>query len=121
MPDNASPKAQAVQIGTVLVAVGLFFTPWLFAFAEHGIATGSVWTLSALLLVVGTANSVGHANWTPLALLVLGLWALIAPAVLGFGFDIPAAFRTHILAALLAWVGAMATFGDRGWGNYLPS
>lgn len=121
MASDTTPKALVLQVGTIVVSLGLFLAPWVFHFADSPAAAWSAWTLSALILVVGAVNSVGGAPWTPLLLLTLGLWAVIAPAILSFGLHNRAAFWTHIVVGLLAMAGGYMSFRDVDGGNMLTS
>jgi hypothetical protein len=106
-------KALVLQLGTIATVVGLFFSPWMFGYSDAGVAAWSAWLTAVLILVFGTANAAGRAIWAPWALLILGMWTIVAPLTLGFGVQ-PAPFFAHIIAGLLALAGGWATINWAG-------
>jgi hypothetical protein len=64
----------------------LFVSPWLFVFARD-VARVDVWVTSALLVLISIATLVAFAEWEEWASLVLGLWMVVSPWVLGFPSD----------------------------------
>ena len=106
-------KTYALQLGTIVTVVGLFFSPWMFGYADVGMAAWSAWLTALAMLVLGTANALGRAIWTAWALLILGLWTMLAPLTLGVGVH-PAPFFVHVIAGLLTMAGGWATTGWAG-------
>jgi len=68
----------------LILGLLLFAAPWAVGFATDQNAAWNAWIVGggiALITVAGLAGSPRPAAWTNLA---LGLWALVAPWVLGF-------------------------------------
>lgn len=95
-------KTPAHQAGIVLLAFGLFITPWILEFLSDAIASWSAWSLSGLYLIIGALSSRTDRSWTGTVLLAAGLWTLLAPGMLGFDLSNPAAFWAHTIAGLFA-------------------
>jgi len=103
---------RALQIGSAVIALGLFCAPWMFEFVSQSVAAWSAWTLSACYLAVGAASSPRSIGFTATALLALGLWTLLAPGILNFDLSNPSAFWTHTISGLLALGGSYIAFQD---------
>src|SRR4051794_1177925 len=93
----------------LLLAIFLFVSPWLFAYAS-GIAITDLRASGAAVAVISLAAIVAFANWEEWALLLLGLWLIVSPWVLGFPhtsamhLSIGIGFAVSFLAALELWL-----------------
>lgn len=100
----------------------LFVSPWLFVFASD-VARVDVWVTSALLVLISIATLVAFAEWEEWAGLVLGLWMVVSPWILG----LPQATAMHViigvgcvviyLAALELWLIHYSSHHDEGLGR----
>jgi hypothetical protein len=100
----------------------LFVSPWLFVFARD-VARVDVWVTSALLVSISIATLVAFAEWEEWASLVVGLWMVVSPWVLGF----PQTTAMHViigvgcvviyLAALELWLIHYSPHLDEGVGR----
>jgi len=72
-----------LDLYSLVLAVLLFLTPWLFAVAEDVVRI-EIWASSLLLALVSIATLVAFTQWEEWTSLFLGLWIVAAPWVLGF-------------------------------------
>jgi len=61
----------------------LFLTPWLFSYVRAS-ARADDWISSILIVAAAAAAVLAFAEWEEWATLVLGLWVLASPWLLGF-------------------------------------
>jgi len=72
-----------LDIYTLALAAFLFLAPWLFRYV-HEAARADDWMSGALLLAIAAAAVLAFAEWEEWATLILGLWVLVSPWLLGF-------------------------------------
>ena len=93
----------ALDTASGIAGLALVLSPWLFAFT--GIAAWNAWIVGAAIALIAIGASVAFANWEEWTNLGLGLWAVVAPWILGFS-DIAAAAYAHVLVGLLVAASA---------------
>ncbi len=81
-------------------AAYLVLSPWMFRFADAAGATWSATLIGVLLGMVVLAKAVQVQEWQDWAGLALGIWAMMAPWLLGFG-DITKAAGMHVFVGLV--------------------
>jgi hypothetical protein len=89
----------AINIITAVLAVLLFFSPWLVGYRNVQIAT---WNAGACGLAIGLMAAFAITKlqeWEEWSNAALGLWTAAAPWILGFAGTI-AAMWTHVLVGL---------------------
>jgi hypothetical protein len=104
----------ATDVFRAAVAGYLVLSPFMFRFAG-GVATWSAILTGVLLLVASLAKGILR-DWQDWACVILGLWAMVAPWLLGFS-DQPNAAGMHVCAGLVAIVAS----GIQIWTAYLDS
>ncbi len=96
----------AAQLGSFLVA-----SPWLFGFSGEQTAMWSASLIGVLTTMIALTGLIEPREWEGWASLGLGLWAAIAPWVLGFS-SVTSAMGCHlgigiavaVLAAVELWM-----------------
>ena len=102
-------RESALDLYKLLLAMFLLISPWLFARA-NGTAAADLWASGALLAILSLAAMVAFANWEEWINLLLGLWLIVSPWVLGFAhtramhFSIGVGAAVTFLAALELWL-----------------
>jgi len=76
-------KESILDIYNLLLSLFLFATPWLFAF-RNGDAKIDVWVSSAAVAVVSILALIAFSSWQEWLNLLLGVWLIISPWVIGF-------------------------------------
>jgi hypothetical protein len=79
-----NPRQNAVlEIYQLVLAIFLFISPWLFAFA-NGKLRIDTWVSAALVAVISLLALIAFRDWKEWIACILGLWIAVSPWVLGF-------------------------------------
>lgn len=93
-------------INLILGAV-LFLAPWLFGFADATAAAWNAWIAGIVVAALSIAALVRFAEWEEWVNVVVGIWILVSPWVLGFSGITSAMWVCVVLgiviAAMAAW------------------
>jgi ABC-type Co2+ transport system permease subunit len=101
------------DVFNLILAACLFISPWLLGFAGATMPARNAWIVAVVLALVAVAALSAFAEWEEWVNVVLGLWLMAAPWVLGFTDNVYA-FWTHlVLGALTATVSAWAVWDYR--------
>lgn len=91
----------ALDLYAAAFGVFLFLSPWLFAYANKN-ARLDLWASGAAIAAISITAIVAFSNWEGWLNLLLGLWLIASPWVLGFAHT----RAMHVCVGL----GAMVTF-----------
>src|SRR5262245_54416529 len=94
-------RETALDIYNLGLGAFLFLAPWLFSYA-HASARADDWVSAAILVASSVAALVAFAEWEEWIGLIVGLWVLASPWLLGFQ-------HTKAMAVNVA-VGLLITF-----------
>ncbi len=83
----------------------LFVAPWLFSFA-YASAKADDWVSSAILVVTSLAALVAFSEWEEWLGLLVGVWVLASPWLLGFQHARAAAVNVAV-GLLIAYMSAI--------------
>jgi hypothetical protein len=114
-----------LDLYNLLLAIVLFAAPWLFALTNPS-GKIDLRVSGALIAAVSLAAIVAFANWEEWANLLLGLWLIASPWILGFAHTRAMHFSVGIgaviafLAALELWLGYAATHLGQGKTSVTP-
>ena len=128
MYNNPGRSRQWQDLLNVLLAIWLFFSPWVLQFggsqfgghastaggnAAAQAAAGNAWVLGAIVFLVSVSALSGMKLWQELVNLLLGVWIFISPWVLGFWGLHAASFDHWIVGALIVAISAssLSQFG----------
>jgi SPW repeat len=98
-----------LDIYNLVLGLFVFVTPWLFSYANEG-ARVDVWASGAAIVVVSFATLVAFADWEEWLTLLLGVWLILSPWVIGFThtramhYSIGVGAAVAFLAALELWL-----------------
>ncbi|HEX2364306.1 MAG TPA: SPW repeat protein [Bradyrhizobium sp.] len=98
-----------LDLYNVVLAVVLFAAPWLFSLT-NGTARMDFWVSGVAVVAISLAAIFAYANWEEWANLLLGLWLIASPWVLGFSqaraihFAIGIGVLMAFLALLELWL-----------------
>src|SRR5215469_14783931 len=73
----------ALDVYNVVAAAVLLVSPWLFRLT-NGTAKLDFWLCGAAIIAISLASMFAYANWEEWANVLLGLWLIASPWVLGF-------------------------------------
>jgi len=93
----------AINIINAVLAVFLFFSPWLVGYRDVQIATWNAGVCGLVIALVAALAITGLQEWEEWSNALLGLWTAAAPWILGFAGTV-AAMWTHVLVGLVVLV-----------------
>jgi hypothetical protein len=105
--------ANAVNI---LAGLGLTLSPWFLEFATITTAAWNAWLVGGTIALVALWALMSFHQAEEAVNLVLGMWAVIAPWVLGFS-ELEAPMRAHVVLGLIVAIVAATTLW---WDNQRP-
>jgi len=90
-----------LQDWVVIVLAGcLFLSPWVFGFTGEQYPAWNAWISAAAIAAVAVAALLARAEWEEWVRLVLGVWVVVAPWILGFVASAYALW-VHVVLGLL--------------------
>jgi hypothetical protein len=107
-------RESALDLYNLLLAAVLLASPWLFTLTN---AAGKLdlWACGAAIAVLSLGAIIAYASWEEWANLLLGLWLIVSPWILGFAhtramhFSIGLGAAVAFLALLELWLVYEAT------------
>jgi hypothetical protein len=78
-----SRQHAVLEIYQLVLAVFLFVSPWLFAFA-HGTLRVDTWVNAGIVVAISAVALLAFREWEEWIACILGLWIAISPWVFGF-------------------------------------
>ena len=94
-----------LEIYQLALAVFLFVSPWLFAFA-HGTLRIDTWISAAVVVGVSAVALIAFREWEEWIACALGLWIAVSPWVLGFQHTV-AMFINLTVGILIAYLALL--------------
>jgi len=93
---------------SLLLAVGLFVSPWVLGFYKEGGPARTAWLTALAIAIVVGAETIRLAEWQEWTSVALGIWLIVSPWFVGFTANVVAQW-THIVVGVLviavtAWV-----------------
>jgi len=76
-------NAKWCDVANLILGAFLFFSPWIFAF-DAGVASQNAHVAGVVIAILAIAALAAFAVWEEWLNLIVGLWTLVAPWVLGF-------------------------------------
>lgn len=105
MKSLPSSNRPAFDVVNIVAGLGLLTSPWLFGFATETYAAWNAWIVGAAVAVFAAAALYAFYEAEEWVNLVLGIWPVAAPWVLGFS-GATAATWVHVVAGIV--VAALA-------------
>lgn len=105
MPTNVTrgSEERAFDIVNLIVGVALALTPWVLGYTATMAAAWNAWVVGAIIALVAIGALVAFAEWEEWVNLVLGLWAIVSPWLLGFS-AVTGAVWAHVIAGIIVAV-----------------
>lgn len=98
---------------TLVLAIALFISPWVMGFVADTTPAWNAWISAVVLGVLALATLAMFAQWEEWADLVVGLWVIVSPWVLGFAANGNARWTHVVLGVLAAAVALWAVLDER--------
>ena len=111
-------RESALDVYNLLLALFLFATPWLFAYANED-AKIDLWVSGILIAAISLATFFVFSYWEEWLNVLLGVWLGVSPWVLGFAhtramhYSIGIGAAVAYLAALEIWLVHEASSENR--------
>ena len=83
MSNTVWRRETILDVYNLALGAFLFVAPWLFSYV-HEAARVDDWVASAIAVAISLAALLAFAEWQEWAGLVVGLWVLVSPWLLGF-------------------------------------
>lgn len=104
-------KSQAMDLANTVLGIGLLIAPWVLNFTGETTAATSAWIAGGAIALIAVDAVLNRQTWEDAANLGLGIWAVVAPWLLGLA-GITSAMYAHvaiglivaILAAVNLWI-----------------
>jgi len=110
-------RESVLDLYNLLLAALLFASPWLFRLT-NGPGKMDLWATAAVIAIISLAAMIAYKDWEEWANLLLGLWLIVSPWLLGFAhtramhFGIGVGIVVAFLAGLDLWLRYDATHFD---------
>jgi hypothetical protein len=102
-------NAKLCDVANLVLGAVLFFSPWMFGF-EAGKISENANITGLVIAIIAIAALAAFAVWEEWLNLIVGLWALVSPWVLGFQgttamtVHVVIGLAVAVLAAIELWI-----------------
>src|SRR5947207_671076 len=96
---NQWSNAKLCDVANLILGAVLFFSPWIFAFAA-GPQSQNAFASGIVIAALSIAALSAYAVWEEWVNLIIGLWALVSPWLLGF--QATTAMTVHVIGIVVA-------------------
>ncbi|MBW7852279.1 MAG: SPW repeat protein [Rhodospirillales bacterium] len=108
MPYTARNRSFWQDWSNLALGAWLIISPWLLGFAAAFAAAWNAWLVGAAVGILAIWAIVQFATWQEWVNLVLGLWLIVSPWILGFAAISPGVYWNFVvvgvlIAGLAAW------------------
>lgn len=93
-------KEAAFDVLNLIAAIFLFLTPWIFGFTSVVEASRNAWICGVAIGLASLTAMFAYAEWEDWASLLLGLWLIVSPWVLGFHATMMSATRVDVAVGI---------------------
>lgn len=93
-------KEAAFDVINFVAAAFLFLSPWIFGFASVAEASRNAWICGLAIGIPSLAAVFAYAEWEGWVSLVLGLWLIVSPWILGFHHTMTSAMRVDVVVGI---------------------
>jgi hypothetical protein len=113
MPYSPTEERTGQDWINLVLAVLLFISPWIMGYVADTMPAWNAWVVGIVLAILSIATLSAFAEWEEWINLVLGVWLVISPWVLGFAADTNAMWTQLVLGVLVVLAAAWAVWGHR--------
>ena len=103
-------KETAIDLVNVVLGLCLVFAPWALGFTSEMAPTRNAWIVGAAIALIALGALFAFREWEEWVNLALGVWAILAPWLLGFA-TVAAALYAHVIIGLIVGVLAALDLG----------
>jgi len=99
--NNQWTNAKLCDVANLILGAILFLSPWIFAFAA-GPQSQNAFACGIVIVVLSIAALSAYTIWEEWVNLVVGLWTIVSPWLLGF--QATTAMTVHVIIGVLVAV-----------------
>lgn len=96
----------------LVLGVWLFISPWVLGYSDVGAAAGNAYIIGAAIAILAIAELSMPRRWEEWINLVLGVWLIIAPWVLGFS-NVSSAVQNSVVVGIIMIVLPLWAMGQQ--------
>ena len=101
------------ELLNLVLAVVLFVSPWVLGFAGETMAAWTAWVTGVVVAIVAAIGLfVESARVVDTVGLILGIWTIAAPWIVGFAAIVLALWTSVVVGILLALIAAWEVMTD---------
>lgn len=97
----------------LVLAVCLFVSPWIMGFVVESVPAWNAWGAGVVLGVLAIATLAMFAEWEEWASLIVGLWLIASPWLLGFSTSSNPMWTHVVLGVLVTALAIWAVWDER--------
>ena len=113
MPNSLIEGKTAQDWINLVLAVCLFISPWAIGFVTEATPAWNAWIVGIVLGALAIATLSVFAEWEEWVNMVLGLWLVVSPWLLGFAANVNAMWTHVVMGVLVVGASAWAVWGHR--------
>ncbi|NIR32913.1 MAG: SPW repeat protein [Gammaproteobacteria bacterium] len=98
---------------SLVFAIWLFLSPFIFEYRDVGAAAWNAYVFGVVIAIMSIVALVERRIWEEWIDLIVGIWLVIAPFVLGFTTE-PAAMWNHVILGVLLVIDTIWAMGQTG-------
>lgn len=110
MANNMMQATKGRDWANAVLALCVFLSPWVIGFAADATPSWNAWIVGFMLGALTVATISAFAEWEEWVDLVLGLWLVASPWLLGFTANMNAMWTSVVLGLLVAAVSLWAVW-----------
>ncbi|WP_101067341.1 SPW repeat protein [Roseovarius salinarum] len=98
----------------IILGLALIASPWVLQFASLNAAMGNAIVIGALIALMGLAALVNFRKWEEWLSMVIGLWLIVSPWVLGVAGTAAATWTFVVVGVLAIALAAWSLYSHGG-------
>lgn len=103
--------------GNLVLGIWLFLSPWIVGFAGESAAAWNAWIIGVVIAVVAAGAIYDFQKWEEWLNVVLAVWLVISPWLLGFSALAAAMWNAVIVGLLVLALAFWAAMEEHGPGR----
>ncbi len=100
-------KEALTDVVNLVLGAWLFLSPWIFGFASETVASWNAWLSGIVITGLAIAALAAFAEWEEWINLVVGIWVIVSPWLVGFSANATVAWVHYAVGVIVAAVAAI--------------
>lgn len=102
----------------LILGLWLFVSPWVLAYAMQESAAWNAYLMGAAIVLFAAIAAYMPKAWEEAINIILGIWLVVSPYVLGFANETMVAAHTVVVGVLVTVFAVWAMFRDKDFEKY---